>query len=70
MSERRTIGQILTHAGRIDEEGVARALEYQREHGGFFGEALVGCGLVSREELEWKECTCAKRGAALDSRRS
>ena len=53
MSERRTIGQILTHAGRIDEEGVARALEYQREHGGFFGEALVGCGLVSEEELEW-----------------
>lgn len=53
MSERRTIGQILTHAGRIDEEGVARALEYQREHGGFFGEALVGCGLVSPEELEW-----------------
>ncbi|MEM7413907.1 MAG: hypothetical protein AAF389_00335 [Gemmatimonadota bacterium] len=53
MSERRTIGQILTHAGRIDEEDVARALEYQREHGGFFGEALVGCGLVSEEELEW-----------------
>lgn len=53
MSERRTIGQILTHAGRIDEEGVARALEYQREHGGFFGEALVGCGLITAEELEW-----------------
>lgn len=53
MSERRTIGQILSHAGRIDEEGVARALEYQREHGGFFGEALVGCGLISEEELEW-----------------
>lgn len=53
MSERRTIGQILTHAGRISEEDVAQALEFQREHGGFFGEALVGCGLVSEEELEW-----------------
>lgn len=39
--------------GRIDEADVARALEYQRDNGGYFGEALVGCGLVTPDELEW-----------------
>ncbi len=53
MSERRTIGQILMSFGRIDEADVERALEYQRDHGGYFGEALLGLGLVSQEELEW-----------------
>lgn len=53
MGERRTIGQILTSVGRISDDDVATALEYQRDHGGFFGEALLACGLVSAEELEW-----------------
>lgn len=39
--------------GRISEEDVATALAYQRDHGGYFGEALMACGLVSEGELEW-----------------
>ncbi len=53
MAERRTIGQILMSFGRITEEDVGRALEYQRENGGYFGEALLAMGFVSQEELEW-----------------
>ncbi len=53
MAERRTIGQILMSLGRITEADCAKALEHQRDHGGFFGEALVACGFVSPEELEW-----------------
>ena len=53
MSDKRTIGQILTNVGRISDEDVGMALEYQREHGGYFGAALLACGLVSAEELEW-----------------
>jgi hypothetical protein len=53
MAERRTIGQILMSLGRISEEEVAQALEYQRDQGGYFGEALLACQIVSAEELEW-----------------
>ena len=53
MAERRTIGQILMSFGRITEEDVGRALEHQREAGGYFGEALLAMGFVSQEELEW-----------------
>lgn len=53
MSERRTIGQILISVGRITEDDVNTALEYQRDNGGYFGEALVACDLVTQEELEW-----------------
>jgi len=53
MAERRTIGQILMGFGRINEDDVARALEHQRENGGYFGEALLAMGFVSQEELEW-----------------
>ncbi len=53
MTERRTIGQILMSLGRITEADVAEALEYQRDNGGYFGEALLQCGLVSEGELEW-----------------
>lgn len=53
MAKRRTIGQILAGFGRITDEDVKRALEYQREHGGYFGEALLALGLVSQEELDW-----------------
>ncbi|HSG08093.1 MAG TPA: hypothetical protein VLA36_07040 [Longimicrobiales bacterium] len=53
MTERRTIGQILMSFGRLSEEDCARALEHQRDHGGYFGEALLTLGLVSQDELEW-----------------
>ena len=53
MAERRTIGQILMSFGRLTEEECARALEHQRDHGGYFGEALLALGLVSQDELEW-----------------
>ena len=53
MTERTTIGQILTELGRISDEDVAKALEHQRDQGGYFGEALLACGFVSQEELEW-----------------
>ncbi|MGY8777702.1 MAG: GspE/PulE/PilB domain-containing protein [Longimicrobiales bacterium] len=53
MSERPTIGQILTSVGRISEGDVATALEYQRENGGYFGAALLASGLLSQEELDW-----------------
>lgn len=53
MSQRRTIGQILISVGRISEDDVATALEHQRDHGGYFGEALLACGLVTADELEW-----------------
>lgn len=39
--------------GRISEDEVGKALEYQRDHGGYFGEALVACGFVSEGEVEW-----------------
>lgn len=53
MVERRTIGQMLIDIGRISEEDSARALEYQRDHGGYFGEALVALGYLTQHELEW-----------------
>ncbi len=53
MAERRTIGQILMGFGRITEEDVKRALDYQKDAGGYFGEALLALGLVTQEELEW-----------------
>jgi len=53
MTQRPTIGHILMDSGRVSKEDVATALEYQREHGGFFGEAMVACGLLSEGEVEW-----------------
>lgn len=53
MKERRNLGDILTGIGRLSHEAVAKALEYQRDHGGYFGEALIACGFLSAEELEW-----------------
>jgi type IV pilus assembly protein PilB len=53
MGERRTLGQILMSFGRVTEADVARALEHQRENGGYFGEALQALGYVTPEELEW-----------------
>jgi hypothetical protein len=52
MPERR-LGAVLLESGRINDADVARALEYQRTHGGFFGQSLVALGVVSREEIDW-----------------
>lgn len=53
MEKRQNLGQVLLGFGRIKEEDQTRAVEYQREHGGYFGEALVALGLISPEELEF-----------------
>lgn len=47
------LGQLLREYGRVRDEDVERALEYQREHGGYFGEALVALGIITSEELEY-----------------
>lgn len=49
----RSIGEILKGLGRITQDDVETALAYQREHGGFFGAALVACDIVSEEEIEF-----------------
>jgi type IV pilus assembly protein PilB len=53
MTQRRTLGEILVDLGRITEGDVVKALEYQRQGGGYFGEALVACGVLSEDEIEW-----------------
>ncbi|MFN0006658.1 MAG: hypothetical protein ACKVXR_02025, partial [Planctomycetota bacterium] len=53
MTQRRTLGEILVGLGRITASDVTKALEYQRHSGGYFGQALVACGLVTEEEIEW-----------------
>src|SRR6056297_413274 len=53
MAARKNIGEILKGFGRITQDEVDRALEYQRENGGYFGEALIALGVVSPEEIEW-----------------
>ena len=53
MGETKSLGEVLKGLGRITEEDVQAALAHQREHGGFFGQALVAAGVVSEEELEF-----------------
>ncbi|MGE0160420.1 MAG: hypothetical protein AB7T31_13500 [Gemmatimonadales bacterium] len=53
MTQRRTLGEILVGLGKISESDVTKALEYQRRSGGYFGEALVACSLVTEDEIEW-----------------
>lgn len=53
MTPKQNIGDILMGFGRITQEDVDRALDYQRENGGYFGEALIALGVVSPEEIEW-----------------
>jgi hypothetical protein len=48
-----TIGEILVGLGRISPEDVERALAYQREWGGYFGDALVALGLATPAEVKW-----------------
>ncbi len=47
------IGEILVSAGLLDEPGLARGLERQKETGELLGEALVSLALVSVEDIEW-----------------
>jgi type IV pilus assembly protein PilB len=53
MAEHRPLGMILLESGRITEADVERTLQHQREHGGYFGQALVTLGVLSRGELDW-----------------
>ncbi|MBX6364116.1 MAG: hypothetical protein IRZ00_09635 [Gemmatimonadetes bacterium] len=53
MAEKRNLGRILLESGRVTEAEIEEALEYQRLHGGFFGQALIALGLVTREEIDW-----------------
>jgi len=48
-----TIGEILVGLGRISPEDVERALAYQREWGGYFGDALVALELATPAEVKW-----------------
>lgn len=48
-----TIGEILVGLGRISPEDVERALAYQREWGGYFGDALVALDLATPAEVKW-----------------
>src|SRR5690606_30513432 len=53
MQQRRPLGAILLESGRITQADVERVLEYQRAHGGYFGQGLVSLGILSREEADW-----------------
>ncbi|HUF50085.1 MAG TPA: hypothetical protein VMN60_04595 [Longimicrobiales bacterium] len=53
MAEKRQLGAILLESGRITQDDVDRVLDYQRTHGGFFGQALVALSIVTREEIDW-----------------
>jgi len=53
MSQRKVFGVMLREAGQITQADVDRALEYQRRHGGLFGQTLVALGILTREEVDW-----------------
>lgn len=53
MAAKRPLGTILQDSGRITQDDVQRVLEHQRTYGGYFGQALVALGILSREELDW-----------------
>jgi len=53
VSDRKSLGEILVDAGRVSRQQVGQALEYQKAHGGRFGEALVALGAITHEEVEW-----------------
>ena len=50
---RKNIGEILQEMGRVNQDDIDRALDHQRQEGGYFGQALVALGVVHQEELEW-----------------
>lgn len=47
------IGDILQRAKGLSAEQVDLALQYQRDHGVRFGEAVVAMGLARREDVVW-----------------
>ena len=47
------IGDLLQRAKGLSAEQVDLALQYQREHGVRFGEAVVAMGLARREDVLW-----------------
>ncbi|HSH44454.1 MAG TPA: hypothetical protein VK966_01225 [Longimicrobiales bacterium] len=53
MAQKRVLGTVLQESGRMTSEDVERALDYQRTHGGYFGEAVVRLGILKREEIDW-----------------
>ncbi|MEO5511909.1 MAG: hypothetical protein ABIV28_07260, partial [Longimicrobiales bacterium] len=53
MTAKRQLGAIFMDSGRINQNDVDRVLDYQRTHGGFFGQAIVALGILSREEIDW-----------------
>ena len=53
MTLKRQLGAILLESGRINQSDVDQVLDYQRTHGGFFGQAIVALGILSREEIDW-----------------
>ncbi len=44
---------MLIRLGRLTQADVDRTLEHQKQHGGYFGQALLALGLVTRQELDW-----------------
>lgn len=57
MTERTPLGEVLERCGRISVADRERALAHQKEHGGYFGEALVALGLLTQEELDYSLAT-------------
>jgi hypothetical protein len=47
------LGELLVQLGRITPDDVTRALDDQREHGGYLGDALIRLGTITRDELRW-----------------
>jgi hypothetical protein len=53
MSQRRLFSAVLLDNGLVTPDDIERALDYQRDHGGLFGQALVALGVLSAEQIEW-----------------
>lgn len=47
------LGELLVELGRVSPGDVESALEHQRRHGGFLGDALIRLGALTSEELRW-----------------
>jgi len=46
------LGDILVAKGLVSRSDLARALDYQREHGGRFGDCLVALGVCTAEQID------------------